>query len=102
MLRERLQIATPDTDHTAQRKIVGFSVAVYLGNLYKNFDFEAVESWYNVFDYCTEENRLEIMMLAIEKKALEDFQDMMSTLESDLSYGFEIVKNNKDHQICKK
>ena len=54
-------------------------------NLHKNDDFEAVKSWYNVFDYCTEENRLEIMMLAIEKKALEDFQDMMSTLESDLS-----------------
>ena len=31
-------------------------------------------------------------MLAIEKKALEDFQDMMNTVESDLSYGFE--KNN--------
>ena len=42
------------------------------------------------------------MMLAIEKKALEDFQDMMSTLESDLSYGFEIVKIHSDHTICKK
>jgi len=28
------------------------------------------------------------MMLAIEKKALEDFQDMMNIVESDLSYGF--------------
>jgi len=27
-------------------------------------------------------------MLAIEKKALEDFQDMMNIVESDLSYGF--------------
>ena len=69
---------------------------------HKQNDIEANESWYNVFDYCTEENRLEIMMLAIEKKALEDFQDMMSTLESDLSYGSEIVKNNNDHTICKK
>ena len=30
-------------------------------------------------------------MLAIEKKALEDFQDMMNIVESDLSYGFEKI-----------
>ena len=30
-------------------------------------------------------------MLAIEKKALEDFQDMMNVVESDLSYGFEKI-----------
>ena len=75
---------------------------MYLRTYIENDDVKAVKSWYNVFDYCTEENRLEIMMLAIEKKALEDFQDMMSTLESDLSYGFEIVKIHSDHTICKK
>ena len=32
------------------------------------------------------------MMLAIEKKALEDFQDMMNIVESDFSRGFS--KNN--------
>ena len=66
---------------------------------HKQNDIEANKSWYNVFDYCTEENRLEIMMLAIEKKALEDFQDMMSTLDSDLSYGFEISNNHTDYTI---
>ena len=50
------------------------------------FHTEAAESWYNIFDHCTEENRLEIIMLAIEKKALEDFQEMMSAL----SFGFRV------------
>ena len=75
---------------------------MYLRTYIENDDVKAVKSWYNVFDYCTEENRLEIMMLAIEKKALEDFQDMMSTLESDLSYGSEKVKIIMIIQFVKK
>ena len=35
-------------------------------------------------------------MLAIEKKALEDFQDMMNIVESDFSHGF---SNNNHGQI---
>ena len=40
-----------------------------------------------MFDHCTEPNRLDIIRLAVEKQALEDFQDMMNTLESDLRPG---------------
>ena len=49
--------------------------------------FKTTRRWYNVFDHCTEENRLQIMMLAVEKQALDDFQEMMRSLESDISPG---------------